>query len=126
MKLSHLLLLSAVITSLFGLGLLFFPSQVLPLYGLGPGRAGVLVARLLGAATLGFAVLNWSTITISDAAALRAITMANLTGAGMVFIVLLTAQGQGLLAGLAWPTITMALIFTLAFAFFYLTTTGRQ
>ncbi len=69
MKLSHLLLLSTVFTSLFGIGLMFVPDQVLPFYGLGPGRAGVLVSRLLGAACLGAAVLNWAAASVTDTTA---------------------------------------------------------
>lgn len=126
MKLSHLLLLCAIVSSVFGIGLMFVPDQVLPLYGLGPGRAGVLVSRLLGAALLGVAVLNWAAMSVTDTTAHRAIAMGNMTGSGLVFVVLLTAQGQGLLLSFGWPTITLALLFTLGFAYFYLTTTGRR
>ncbi len=126
MKLSHLLLLSTIFTSLFGIGLMFVPDQVLPFYGLGPGRAGVLVSRLLGAVCLGAAVLNWAAVSVTDTTAHRAIAMGNMTANGLVFVVLLTAQGQGLLTGLGWPTITLALLFTLGFAYFYLTMTTRR
>jgi hypothetical protein len=126
MKLSHLLLLSVIFTSLFGIGLMFVPDQVLPFYGLGPGRAGVLVSRLLGAVLLGAAVLNWAAVSVTDTTAHRAIAMGNMTASGLVFVVLLTAHGQGLLTGLGWPTVTLALLFTLSFAYFYLTTTGRR
>lgn len=126
MKLSHLLLLSTIFTSLFGIGLMFVPDQVLPFYGLGPGRAGVLVSRLLGAVCLGAAVLNWAAVSVTDTTAHRAIAMGNMTANSLVFVVLLTAQGQGLLTGLGWPTITLALLFTLGFAYFYLTMTTRR
>ncbi len=126
MKLSHLLLLSTVFTSLFGIGLMFAPDQVLPFYGLGPGRAGVLVSRLLGAVLLGAAVLNWAAVSITDTAAHRVIAMGNMTANGLVFVVLLTAQGQGLLTGPGWPTITLSLLFALGFGYYYLTTTGRR
>lgn len=126
MKLSHLLLLSVVFTSLLGIGLMFVPDQVLPFYGLGPGRAGVLVSRLLGAVLLGAAVMNWAAISVTDTIAHRAIAMGNMTANALVFVVLLTAQGQGLLTGLGWPTVAVTLLFTLGFAYYYLTTTGRR
>lgn len=126
MKLSHLLLLSTVFTSLFGIGLLFVPDQVLPFYGLGAGRAGALVSRLLGAACLGAAVLNWAAASVTDTAARRAIAMGNMTAYGLVFVALLTAQAQGILTGLGWPTITLALLFALGFAYFYLSASGQR
>ena len=126
MKLSQLLALSALLASIFGLALMFIPDQVLPLFGLGPGRAGVLVTRVLGAALLGFGVLDWASLGTSDPIALRAITMGNCAASGLGFVILLTAQGQGIVSGLGWTTVTLALIFTLAFAYFYLTTTGQR
>ncbi|MCS7060199.1 MAG: hypothetical protein RMN25_03450 [Anaerolineae bacterium] len=126
MRLSHLLLLSALFTALFGVGMMFAPDQILPLFGLGPGRAGVLVSRLLGAILLGIAVLNWSASSITDTTAHRAVAMGNMTASGLAFVVLLTAQGQGLLSHLGWPTITLVLLFTLGFAYYYLSMTGQR
>jgi hypothetical protein len=52
MKLSNLLVVSAVIGAVFGVGFLVASGPIAALYGIALDRAGVLIAQLFGAALM--------------------------------------------------------------------------
>lgn len=50
---------SALFMALLGLGVSFFPEEILSYFGAPPEGAGVMLAKLAGALYVGFAILNW-------------------------------------------------------------------
>src|SRR3970040_1718419 len=102
MKLGNLLMAGAVVTLVFGLGLVLVPGGLLSLYGITVNDAGILIARLFGAAFLGFTVLNWSARNAADDQVLRGIVLANLIMDAIGFVVTLLGHRAGLGNTLRW------------------------
>jgi hypothetical protein len=118
MKLGNLLTAGAVVTLVFGLSLVLVPGGLLSFYGITVNDAGILIARLFGAAFLGFTVLNWSARKAADSEILRGIVLANLIMDAVGFIVTLLGQLAGLANALGWSSVALYLLFGLGFAYF--------
>ncbi len=118
MKLGNLLMAGAVVTLIFGLSLVLIPGTLLSLYGITINGAGIVLARLFGAAFLGFTVLNWSARNAADDQVLRGIVLANLLMDAVGFIVTLLGQLAGLANALGWSCVALYLLFALGFAYF--------
>lgn len=54
-----LMILSAALLAVMGLGMSFMPQEVLGMHGTVPDNATVLLVQMAGAVYLGFAMLNW-------------------------------------------------------------------
>jgi hypothetical protein len=118
MKLGNLLMAGAVVTLIFGLSLVFIPVALFSLYGITVTDAGIVLARLFGAAFLGFTVLNWSARNAADSEVLRGIVLANLLMDAVGFVVTLLGQLAGLANALGWSFVALYLLFGLGFAYF--------
>ena len=116
MKLSYLLVVSAVVNALFGIAFLLVPGTVLALYG-GMSMEPY-TENLFGAALIGFAVLNWFARNAPEGQALRAVVLANLVGNTLVFILSLLQQLTGVVNVLGWSSVVISLLFALGFAYF--------
>lgn len=118
MKFNHLLIIAAVITLVFGLGFVLLPEQLLSLYGITLTAAGIFIARLFGAALIGYAVLNWLIKDTEDAGARRAIAITGSMHAAIGFVVFLIAQLGGVLNALGWFNVAIYLLLALGFGYF--------
>jgi hypothetical protein len=118
MKLSHLLAAGAVVTLVFGLALVLVPGPLLGLYGVTVNEAGILIARLFGAAFLGYTVLNWFARDSADTPTLRGIVLANLIMDVVGFVVTLLGQLAQVANALGWSSVALYLLFALGFAYF--------
>jgi len=118
MKLGNLLMAGAVVTLLFGLALVLVPETLLSLYGITVEAAGILLARLFGAAFLGYTVLNWSARNAADSEVLRGIVLANLIMDVIGFGVTLLGQLARVANALGWSSVALYLLFALGFAYF--------
>ncbi len=118
MKLGNLLMAGAVVTLIFGLCLVLIPVALFSLYGITVTDAGIVLARLFGAAFLGFTVLNWSARNAADSEVLRGIVLANLLMDAVGFVVTLLGQLAGLANALGWSCVALYLLFGLGFAYF--------
>jgi hypothetical protein len=54
-----LMIASAALMAVMGLGMSFMPQEVLGMHGTAPDNATVLLLQMAGAVYLGFAMLNW-------------------------------------------------------------------
>jgi hypothetical protein len=116
-KLSNLLVVSAVIGAVFGAAFLVASGPVAAIYGVTLDRAGMLMAQLFGAALLGFAVLNWFARNVVDPQARQAVVLANLTGDVVGFVVILIGQLGGIANALGWSSVVIYLLLALGFAY---------
>ena len=115
MKLRYLLIVSAVVYALFGIGFLLVPGPVLSLYG---GMSmEPFTENLFGAMLIGFAVLNWFARNATEGPALRAIVLANLVANTLVFILTLLQQLSGFVNALGWASVVISLLLALGFAY---------
>ncbi len=116
MKFSYLMIVSAVIYAIFGIAFVLVPGLVLGLYG---GMSmEPLTDHVLGAALIGFAVLNGFARDAKQGEALQAIMLANLVFNAIGFIAILLQQLSGGPNALGWSTVLISLLLALGFAYF--------
>ena len=119
MRLSLLFTINAVIAILFGLGFVLIPATLLSLYAVEVDINGIYLARLLGAAFLGYGVITWL-VRDSAYSAVRAIVLALAVSELIGFVISLYYQFQGAANALGWTTVAIYLLLGLGFAYFYL------
>ena len=118
MKLSTLLTIFAVVSGLFGLTFVFMPETAMSFYGVAISPGGALVARLFGAALLGYSVLSWSIRNVKDSEAQKAIVLAMFVGETVGFIVAFLGQLAGAVNALGWSTVAIYMLFALGYGYF--------
>ncbi len=120
MKLSTLFAVTAIIALLFGLSFVLIPAMLLSLYGVEVNANGIQLARLLGAAFIGFGIISWLVRDSGWTAELRAIVLAFAVTDLLGFGISLTGQLQGISNALGWSTVVIYLLIGLGFGYFYL------
>ncbi len=120
MKLSYLMVVSAVVALSFGIAAVLAAGSVASFYGATLNPAGTIIAQLFGATLIGFAVLNWLAKNAKEGEALRAIVLANLVGDTIGFIVALLGQLSGALNAFGWAGVVINLILALGFLYYQL------
>ena len=118
MKLSTLMIISAVVIGVFGVAFLFFPGQLISLYGVEASAMLKYAGQLLGAAFVGYAVLTWSARNTNDSSARRAIVLALFISEAVGFVVALIGQINNVVGALGWSTVVIYLLFALGFGYF--------
>ncbi len=118
MKLSQLMVLNALVALAFGAAFVLMPARLLACYGISLTLGGILIARLFGAALLGFGTLTWLARNAAESDALRAIVLALFLGDAVGFIVALQGQLSGTVNALGWSTVALYLLFTLGYGYF--------
>lgn len=125
--------LSALLTTGFGLALLFAPASLSELYGAPSTDGTVMLSRIFGAVTLGFTVLAVLGRGVESANGRRAVDATFLTGYALIALTNVWNVWQFGTADAAlvvWSTIAAYVLFAIAFAYFLFgedmrTTVGR-
>jgi hypothetical protein len=118
MKLSTVFTVTAIVSLLFGLGFVLVPEATLAPYGVTTDQEGINIARLFGAALLGYAVLAWSARKTEESAARRSIVLALFLGFSIGFVVTVVNQLTGVANALGWSTVAIYLLFALSYGYF--------
>jgi len=118
MKLGTLFTINAVVTVVFGLAFVLVAGTLLSLYGITLSPGGLIVARLFGAALLGYAVLTWFARNAEESEARQAVVLALFIGDVVGFIVALLGQLSGAVDALGWSTVAIYLLLALGFGYF--------
>ena len=118
MKLGTLFTINAVVTVVFGLAFVLVAGTLLSLYGITLSPGGLIVARLFGAALLGYAVLTWFARNAEESEARQAVVLALFIGDVVGFIVALLGQLSGAVNALGWSTVAIYLLLALGFGYF--------
>jgi hypothetical protein len=118
MKLNTFLAIAAVLAVIYGLGFFLIPAQTAGLYGIALDVNGQFVARYLGSAFLGVAVLTWMARSLTSPEALRPIILGDfvISLTGLVVAIWDAFAGDG--NALSWATVVIYLFLTLGFAYF--------
>lgn len=119
MKLKTLFIINAVISLLFGLSFVLGPETLMSYYDITLTTGGIVIARLFGAALIGYAVLSWFAKAAGDSEARQAIVLSLFIGDTVGFIVALIAQLTGAVNTLGWSTVIIYLLLALGFAYFH-------
>lgn len=118
MKINTFLAAAAVLAALFGLGFFLIPAQTAGLYGITLDEGAQFVARYLGSAFLGVAVLTWLARSLTSTEALKTIILADfvISITGLAISVWEALSGIG--NALNWATVVIYLFLALGFAYF--------
>ena len=119
MTYKNFMTLASVLAFIFAEGFILMPAQLVSFYNVTLNEGGVLIGQLLGAALLGFGVLNWSARSFGEGEATKAILTANLAVDAVGFIFSLMGQLGGVpgVNALGWSTVVIYLILTAGFAY---------
>jgi len=117
MKLSNFLVVKAIISLAFGIGLALVPAVVMEVYGVTLDSAGILMARFCGACLIGIGLICWIDRS-ADHDALQGITLALFVADTVGFIVALLAQLSGVMNTLGWINVAIWLLLALGLGYF--------
>jgi len=126
MKLKTLLIINTIVALLFGLAFVFWPELLMTYYGITLSAGGAVIARLFGAALLGYAVLTWAARNADDSVARKAIVLSLFIGDAIGFVIALLAQFSGAVNSLGWSTVAVYLLLALAFMYFLFKKNGES
>ena len=126
MTLKLLLTLNAILAATTGVGFLFIPAVLLPLYGLGADPSTLNVTRLLGGALLGYGALSWFVRDSPQGPALRGVVLGNVVGFSASVVGGLISQLAGTANALGWLTVAVDALFALGYGYFaFMNPAGR-
>jgi hypothetical protein len=117
MKLSGFLVIKAIISLVFGIGFVLFPSAVMSMYGVALDASGNLVGQFAGAALIGIGLICWFARQ-ADQSALQSITQSLFIGDTVGFIVALIGQLAGVMNALGWITVAIWLFLALGLGYY--------
>jgi hypothetical protein len=114
-----LLLVNGVLTALYAVMLLFMPEKLFfELRGMHPDAYAIFMARLMGPAQVGYAVLSIAASKLQNRETLRLVTIVSCITWTLGLIVFLVGKLTLEMNALVWADISTAVIFSLAFAYF--------
>jgi hypothetical protein len=114
MKLNTLMIVTAIVALIFGLGFMLAPLQSISLYGNTLEGAGIFIARYFGAALLGYAFLAWFTRNTAS----KGVTAGFFAAMVLGFLVALYDAIAGTHNGLVWLNVVIYLLLALGFGYF--------
>lgn len=118
MKLSHLLIINAVIAIVYGLSYELAPTAILSVYGVTQGPGEIFLARLFGAALIGIGLLTWFARNISDSKTQRAVILSMLVYDIIGAVVALHSTVTGTMNAVGWTGVVIFLFLALGYAYF--------
>lgn len=117
MRITWLFGAAAIVTAVFGLGMLLAPEALVAVYGMTLNDDGLIVARLLGGQLLGYTVLEWLALRGERQvreANLRSVVLAEFLGLAVSGL----AAVQGIGNSLVWGLVVIFLLFTVWRAYY--------
>jgi len=113
------LIIAAVITGLFGIGLLLAPAQMAATYGATLNPAGILIARIGGSALVALAWILWGARNGPGAEAMQAVLVAGIAANVLDLLISGYATMNGIIGyGIGWATVVLHLLLAVGFAYF--------
>jgi hypothetical protein len=119
--LNTVLIITAAIAIVFGLGFVLVPSTLWALYGVKLNTAGMYLAQLFGTANIGIGLVIVSVRGASAPDIGRRLAMGILGWVIVEGIIVLLGQLQGITNVLGWLFVALDLILAVAYAYFLLT-----
>lgn len=118
MKRSTFLSITALLSLVFGVGLLLFPLDVARSYCMTIDEAGVLFARSVGASLLALGLVNWLARNAPASSALNAVLYGNLALHIVTMLLDAFATVTGVICIQGWGTVAMHVVLASGFAYY--------
>ena len=118
MKLKTLLVISSIVGLLFGLGFILAPAWTEASYGVNLDTGGQLLARFMGSAYLGLAVIFWMARNTTNLETRRILVVGGFVTMVLGLIVSLYDRFMGIENALAWSTVVIFLLLSIGFGYF--------
>ena len=118
MKLKTLMVITSVVGLLFGLGFFFLPAWTEASYGVNLDIGGQYIARILGSAFLGFAVLFWLSRNSPSSTTRHAIVVSAFVLMVLGLLLSIYDRVAGIENALAWSTVAIYLLLSIGYGYF--------
>ena len=118
MRLRHLFILNAVVALGFAIGFLVIPGTMWELYGVTEGPGVNLAGQFFAVELIAVGLLCWLARTVSDVAALQAITLSLLVSHVIGLVVSFIGIFGGVFNAVGWSAVVVYLGFSLGYAYF--------
>jgi len=116
-KLKSLLIISTVVTLVYGIFFVLTPATVLSLYGVTQGPSVELMGQYFGSALLAVGLLTWATRNVADSEVQRPIIVALLITDVIGVIVSVLGTVSGVMSAVGWSAVGIYLLLALGFAY---------
>jgi hypothetical protein len=116
MKLSTLLVITAVVALVFGILFVLVPTTVLSIYGVTQGQAEALMSQYFGTSLIFAGLVAWLMRKVTDASAQRAVVIGFLITDVLGFIVSLMGTLSGTMSSVGWTVVVLYLLLAIGFA----------
>jgi hypothetical protein len=116
MRLNTLLLVAGLLALVFGLGFLLVPGALLPVYGIDPAPATMLMSRFFGAALVNLGLAVYLLREVREASAQRGLVLAGVAGSVAGLAVAVMGQLGGLVNVMGWSTVAIYGLLLLGYA----------
>jgi membrane-bound ClpP family serine protease len=116
MKLSTLLVITAVVALIFGIFFVLVPTTVLSIYGVTQGPAEALMSQYFGTSLIFAGLVAWLMRKVTDASAQRAVVFGFLITDILGVIVSLIGTRSGVMNSVGWTVVVIYLLLAIGFA----------
>lgn len=117
MKLRNLLIISTVVTLIYGIVLVLTPATMLSLHGVTQGPGEKLMGQFFGAALIAIGLLTWVARNVADSEAQQPIIVALLISNALGVIVSVMGTVSGVMNAVGWMPAAIYLLLALGFAY---------
>lgn len=118
MRLRTFLAIAAALYAMYGLGLALVPATFMAVYGVELDSGGSLIARILGAALIGFALIFWWSRDEGVSDRLQAVLRASFVYNVIDLPIVLLATVQGVMSAVGWSAVVLHLLLASGFGYF--------
>ena len=115
MKLNQVFIANAVLCALFGIGFVAAPAMQFATFGGQTSPLAEMVARVYGAALLGYALTSWVSRQAAPSAARSGIVIGNIVFHLLGAAFLIAGNLAGTVNGMAWLAVTLSGLLALGF-----------
>ena len=118
MKRSLFLAIVALISAIFGIGLLLKPFELMAMYQVNVYMGGMFMARLLGSALIALAVIFWMGRKVTDSTAANAVLWGGLIYQLLATVLSFRVMQRGWMNSRGWSVVVLDGLITVGFANF--------
>jgi len=117
MNRSAVLVFAAVVSVIYGLGLIFAPATINEMHGIASNSGTSLMSRYFGAALLGIGVMAWLAREASDSDAMSALLQGAFVLSAIGLIISVHAIYAGVMNAVGWVPVIIQVVLTIGFGY---------